>query len=46
MIPKMNPYRRDFDETEFMSFLMKNDELLEEHNEILGYLRTKIKSYE
>ena len=28
MLPKMSAYRRDFDETRYMSFLMKNDELL------------------
>ena len=30
----MNRYRKDFDETKFMSFLIKDDELLEWHNEI------------
>ena len=32
-LPEMSAYRRDFDETKYMSFLIKNDEL-EEHNEI------------
>ena len=27
--------RRDFDESKYMSFLIKNDELLEKYNEIL-----------
>ena len=30
----MSGYRREFDETKYMSFLIKNDELLEKHNEI------------
>ena len=29
----MNAYRKDFDETKYMSFLIKN-ELLEKYNEI------------
>ena len=31
----MNAYKRDFDESKYTSFLIKNDELLEKHNEIL-----------
>ena len=34
MLPKMSAYRRDFDETKYMSFLIKDDELLEKYNEI------------
>ena len=30
----MNAYRRDFDETKYISFLIKNDELLAKYNEI------------
>ena len=30
----MSAYRRDFDGTKYMSFLMKDDELLEKYNEI------------
>ena len=30
----MITYRRDFDETKYMCFLIKDDELLEKHNEI------------
>ena len=30
----MNAYRRDFDEIEYMSFLIKDDGLLEKYNEI------------
>ena len=33
-IPKMNAYRRDLDETKHMSFLVKDDELLEKYNGI------------
>ena len=28
-LPKMSAYRRDFDETKYMSFLIKDDELLQ-----------------
>ena len=31
----MSAYRRDFDETKYMSFLIKDSELLEKYNEIL-----------
>ena len=27
-LPKMSPYRKDFNETEYISFLIKYDELL------------------
>ena len=30
----MIPYRRDFDETKYISSLIKDDELLEKYNEI------------
>ena len=30
----MSAYRRDFDKTKFMSFLMKDEKLLEKYNEI------------
>ena len=33
-LPKMSAYRKDFDETKYMSFFIKNDELLEKYNEI------------
>ena len=33
-VPKMSAYRRDFDETKYMFFLIKDDELLEKYNEI------------
>ena len=34
MLPKMSAYRRDFDETKYMSFLRRDDELLGKHNKI------------
>ena len=30
----MRAYRRDFDETKYITFLIKDDELLEKYNEI------------
>ena len=30
----MNAYRKDFDETKYMFFFRKDDELLEKYNEI------------
>ena len=33
-LPKMTAYRKDFDPAKFMSFLIKDDELLEKYNEI------------
>ena len=30
----MSAYRRDFDDTKYMSFLITDDELLEKYNEI------------
>ena len=30
----MTAYRKDFDETKYMSFLIKDDELLEKYNDI------------
>ena len=30
----MGAYRRDFDETKYMTFLIKDDGLLEKYNEI------------
>ena len=34
MLSKMSAYRRVFDKTKYMSFLIKNNELLEKYNEI------------
>ena len=39
----MIAYRRDFDETKYMYFLIKDDELLEIYNEIWKKASKKIK---
>ena len=39
----MSAYRRDFDETKYMSFLIKDDELLEKYNEIWEKVKNSIK---
>ena len=39
----MSVYRRDFDETKYMSFLIKDDELLEKYNEIWEKVKNSIK---
>ena len=39
----MSAYTRDFDETKYMSFSIKYDELLEKNNEIWEKLRNSIK---
>ena len=33
-LPKMSAYRRDFDKTKCMSFLIKDEKLLEKYNEV------------
>ena len=33
-LPKMTAYRKDFDETKYISFLIKDDEFLEKYNDI------------
>ena len=33
-LPKMSAYRKDFDETKYVYLLIKDDKLLEKHNEI------------
>ena len=38
----MSAYRRDFDETKYMSFLIKDDEL-EKYNEILEKIKNSMK---
>ena len=43
MLPKMSAYRRDFGEIKYMSFLIKNDELLERYNEIWDKVKKVIK---
>ena len=41
----MSVYIRDFDETEYMSFLRKDDELLQKYNEIWEKVSNNIKKY-
>ena len=42
-LPKMSAYRKSFDETKYMSFLIKDDKLLESYNEIWEKLKKIIK---
>ena len=39
----MTAYRRDFDETKYISFLIKDNELLEKYNEIWEKVKNSIK---
>ena len=39
----MSAYRKNFDETEYMTFLIKDDELLEKYNEIWEEVKNNIK---
>ena len=41
--PKMTAFRKDFDETKFMSLLIKDDQLLEKYNEIWEKVRDTLK---
>ena len=38
-LPKMSAYRRDFDKTNYMYFLIKDDKLLQKHSEIWKKLK-------
>ena len=42
-LPKMTEYRKDFDETKYIYFLIKDDELLEQYNEIWEKLKNSPK---
>ena len=42
-LPKMSAFRKDFDETKYMSFLIKGDELIEKYNEVWEKVRNIIK---
>ena len=42
-LPKMTEYRKDFDETKYIYFLIKDDELLEQYNEIWEKLKNSFK---
>ena len=39
----MSAYRKDFDETKYMPFLIKDDELLEKYNETWETVRNSLK---
>ena len=39
----MSPYRTDFDETKYMYFLIKDDELLKKYNKIWEKVKNGIK---
>ena len=41
-LPKMSAYRRGFDETKYMSFLIKDDESLEKYNEMCEKVKNSI----
>ena len=42
-MPKMSAYRINFDETKYIYFLIKDDELLEKYNEIWENVRNSLK---
>ena len=42
-LPKTTAYRKDFDETKSMSFLIRDDELLENYNEIWEKVKDSLK---
>ena len=42
-LPKIIAYRKDFDDTKFMSFLIKAAELLEMYSEIWGKVKDSLK---
>ena len=41
-LPRMSAYRRDFDETKYMSFVIKDDELVEKCKEIWEKVKNSI----
>ena len=43
IFPRMSAYIKDFDETKYMSFLIKYDELLQKYNEIWKKVSNNIK---
>ena len=42
----MSAYERDFDETKYMCFLIKDDELLEKYNEIWEKVKNRLKEFD
>ena len=45
MLPQRSGYRKKFYETKYMSFLIKDDELLEAYNKIWDKVSNSIKKY-
>ena len=43
LLPKMNGYKKRFDKTNYMSFLIKDNELLEKYNKIWDKISNNIK---
>ena len=43
MLPKLSAYGRDFDETKYMSFLIKDNEFIGKYNEIWHKISNNIK---
>ena len=43
IFPEISAYRKRFDETKYMSFLIKDDDVLEKYNEILENVKNIIK---
>ena len=42
-LPKMSAYRKDFDETKYVSFLIIDDKLLEKYNELQEKVKNSLK---
>ena len=42
-LPKMNKYRKDFDETKYVTFFIKDDKSLEKYNEIWDKVKNSLK---
>ena len=42
-LSKVSAYRKDFDESKYISFIIKNDELLEKYNKIWEKVRNILK---
>ena len=43
MLPKISRYRKSFDETKYMSFLIKDDKLLEKNYKIWNQASSSVK---
>ena len=42
-LPKISAYRKDFDEAKYISFLIKDDELLEKYDKIWKKVKNNLK---